>query len=88
MYTHIFKGGSADQIDHLRPRQIDHLEWLLQKCKSRTSLKNFESAAWVAPKVENSNRLLNSLKEPSGFLHKLNEKVRSFCDMYVGELRY
>jgi hypothetical protein len=33
----------------LKSDDLGKLEWLLPKCKSRTSIRNFDSAAWVAP---------------------------------------
>lgn len=42
---------------------VTEQEQLLQKCKSRTTLKNLESAAWAAPRLENSNFLLQDLRD-------------------------
>lgn len=49
----IFYNRAEDKCrtDNINPAFacVAELERLLQKCKSRTSLKNFDSAAWVAP---------------------------------------
>ncbi|MDQ3846109.1 MAG: septation ring formation regulator EzrA [Bacteroidota bacterium] len=68
----IFYNRAEDRCrtDNVNPAfgYIADLERLSEKNKSRTTLKNLERAAWVAPRVENSNLILQDLRDLCSFL--------------------